>query len=134
VKNSARVRVGIHASSMVREVPTYREPDTAHVGTSHVGTDAFVRPCGPEVPGRSTVPATDESPAAAMAAHTYPARVETADVKTAHVGTGAFARPGGPPVPARSAVPATPPQRKPAESVKPAPKDRKNAAHRASGG
>jgi hypothetical protein len=142
VKNSARVRVGIHASSMVREVPNYREP----------------RPAAPA----PTVPApTKEELAAVIAAHTYPARVENADaktahVKTAHVGTGALARPGGPAVPVRSAVPATqtkasseweaalaavpatPPQRKPAvsvpASVTQAPKERKNAARGASRG
>jgi hypothetical protein len=119
VKNANRVHFGIHSSSMVKDVPDYREPETtnvgtAHVGTGHVGTDAFVRPGGPEVLGRSAVAAARENPAAAMAAHTYPARVETADVKTArvgtgHVGTGAFARPAGPAVSVRSAVPTTKP-------------------------
>src|SRR5579863_7239917 len=139
VKNSARVRVGIHASSMVREVPEYADP-------------------------RPVVPApTKEEVAAVMAAHTYPARVEKADaktagVKTAHVGTGALARPSGPAVPGRSAfrdakpsarvaspspvanlsanraASPAPPQRKPPATVTPAPKERKNAAHGASRG
>jgi hypothetical protein len=114
VKNANRVHFGIHSSSMVKDVPDYREPETtnvgtAHVGTGHVGTDAFVRPGGPAVPGRSAVAAAHENPAAAMTAHTYPARVETADVKTARVGTGAFARPAGPAVSVRSAVPSTKP-------------------------
>ena len=139
VKNSVRVRVGLHASSMVREVPEYRDP----------------RPSTPAPP----IAPTKEELAAAIAAHTYPAaRVETPDVKATHVGTDAFVRPSGPAVPVRSAVrptttkptseweaalaavPAAPPHRKPAESVKQpvnhaaAPKGRKNAAHGASRG
>jgi hypothetical protein len=75
------------------------------------------------------------------------ATLETATVGTAHVGTAAPGCPGGPEVPARSAVPRKPVQaeaatRKPPVSVKEAltststevPKERKSAAHRASGG
>ena len=130
VKNSARVRIGIHASDMVREVPEYRDP----------------RPAAPPPP----LAPTKEELAAVIAAHTYPAarvetpdaktaQIKTADVKTAHVGTAAPGCPSGPAVPVRSAVPAAPPQRKPSASVnqpvnEPAPKERKNAAHAASRG
>ena len=138
-KNIARMKVGIYASDMVREVPKYRDP----------------RPATPA----PTIPASSkEELAAVIAAHTYPNRVQTSDAKTTHVGTDAFVRPSGPAVPVRSAVrssttkptsewetalaavPAAPPNRKPSSSVKPpaneaaAPKGRKNAAHRASAG
>ena len=129
---------------------------TAASGAAHLGTDAFVRPSGPEAPGRS-------APA------------------TVHVGTAAPGCPSGPELPGRSAAPPKPrptpaaaAPRKPSVSVKPAPasaktqaptaarkeaprntkteaqtparkkaatsesteapKERKNAAHRASGG
>ena len=73
--------------------------------TAHVGTDAFVRPSSPEVPGRSA-PGT---------AHVGTAAPGRSAPGTAHVGTDAFVRPGGPEVPGRSAPPQQPTPTKPAE-------------------
>ena len=123
-RNIARVRIGIHTRDMVREVPEYREPEIARPAP---------QPAAPGSP-EELVANLRAKRAAAIAAHTYPARVQTPDPTATHVGTDAFVRPGGPEVPVRSAVADAPPQRKPAESVKSAPKERKNAAHRASGG
>jgi len=77
-----------------------------------------------------------------IAAHQLPATAATAT--PAHVGTAAPGCPGGPEVPGRSAVAPKPAQvpaaavtnRKPPATVKSpeAPKERKSAAHRASGG
>ena len=66
VKNARRVKFDIHKTSMVKEVPDYAEAATME----GVGTDAFVSlpraeprgPGGPEVPGRSAVPATIHAP------------------------------------------------------------------------
>ncbi len=168
VKNARRVKFAVGADSMVKEVPDYAEPNVG-TATAHVGTDAFVRPGGPEVPGRSAVAATrpaDETesdlPAVAATApkplHPDPtfwehweaggkelarssaqarAAEATPAAATARVGTDAPVRTSGPEVPVRSAFAAPvpyPTKKKPPVSVKAAPKERKNAAHRASGG
>jgi hypothetical protein len=77
--------------------------------------------------------ATRAEIARVRAAHLQPPQAETA-----HVGTDAFVRPGGPALPGRSALDSGPDPtlRKPPLSVKKleAPKERKIAAHRASGG
>jgi hypothetical protein len=61
-----------------------------------------------------------------------------AEAVPVHVGTDAFVRPGGPASPGRSALDPRPDPtlRKPPQRVKKleAPKERKTAAHRASGG
>jgi hypothetical protein len=92
------------------EVAAKIRADRAAAG---VGTDAFVRPSGPESPGRSAV------------------------ATTTHVGTGTPARPSGPVSPGRSALPSSADTSRPKppasvrEDVKApaAPKERKTAAH-----
>jgi hypothetical protein len=68
-KNARRVNFPLHASEMVKQVPDFAPAPTtaqsaevkpvelkpAEAGTAHVGTDAFVRPAGPELSGRSAV-------------------------------------------------------------------------------
>jgi len=95
---------------------------TNQVGTTHVGTDAFVRPATAKPSAPTTTPA-------------------------ANVGTAAPGCPSGPGVSGRSGVVSSPtpnpkpaastvPKKKPPLNVKhsPAPKERKNAAQRASAG
>lgn len=50
VRNARRVQFGIHSRDMVKQVPEYDDQPSAE--TTHGGTDAFVRPGGPDVPGR----------------------------------------------------------------------------------
>jgi hypothetical protein len=141
-RNVRHMKFGIHDNTMIKEVPNYPGPpvpehesvpapaqwsanmtpaqvaakiraDRAEATASaHVGTDAFVRPSGPEAPAHSAV------------------------ATTTHVGTDAFVRPSGPASPGRSALPSattsadTSRPKPPAsvkEDVKPsaAPKERK---------
>jgi hypothetical protein len=141
-RNVRHMKFGIHDNTMIKEVPNYPGPpvpehesvpapaqwsanmtpaqvaakiraDRAEAAASaHVGTDAFVRPSGPEAPAHSAV------------------------ATTTHVGTDAFVRPSGPASPGRSALPSattsadTSRPKPPAsvkEDVKPsaAPKERK---------
>jgi len=52
VRNSRRVQFG-QSTKMVTRIPNY--PDEQPAETAHVGTDAFVRPGGPALPGRSNL-------------------------------------------------------------------------------
>ena len=148
VRNIRRVKFGIHADEMIKQVPDYPavpDPELEAAAAAEAARQA-----------------TRAEIARVRAAHLAPAQVETANVRTApvttaqvgtacvgtaHVGTGALARPGGPAVSGRSAVELAKPRalsatapdptrHKPPASVKeaPAPKERKIAAHRASGG
>jgi hypothetical protein len=57
VRNARRVRFD-NATKMVTQVPDYTDQPTAettHPETTHVATDAFVRPPGSEVPGRGAL-------------------------------------------------------------------------------
>jgi hypothetical protein len=90
-RNARNVYFGLHDNEMVKQIPEYEDVGTAvsaatRVGADNarVGTDALVRPGGPDVSGRS-------------------ASVKTAHVGTAPVGTDALVRPGGPDVPGRGA-------------------------------
>lgn len=59
VRNSRRVQFG-QSTKMVTRIPNYTDPPSAE--TAHVGTDAPVRPGGPELPGRSN-PSTSKGAA-----------------------------------------------------------------------
>ena len=119
VRNIRRVNFD-HASGMITQVPTY--------------------PAAPD----TEVDEAARSEAARQATRAEIARVTAAHLATANVGTAAPGCPGGPELPGRSAVALKPPptlpaeviQRKPPVSVKApaAPKERKLAAHRVSGG
>ena len=151
VRNIRRVKFGIRSDEMVREVPAYPAVPDAEVEEA-AAAEAARQATRAEI---ARVRAAHLAPANLPSAQVVKAKVTTDHVgtgcvETAHVGTGALARPGGPAVSGRSAVepklpaatPAStytvpdPTQRKPPLGVKgsPAAKQRKIAAHRASGG
>jgi len=116
VKNARRVKFAASAASMVKEVPEYPEPPAAEPEPAPA---PVYRP-------PHTVAEIIEARAAIAAAY-YGSNSET---EIAHVGADAIVRPGG-----EAAVPNADPSKKKAPvSVKEAPKERKIAAHRASGG
>jgi hypothetical protein len=135
-RNIRRVKFGQDTNKMVREVPTVPDPGFEDADRAEADRQA----------DRAEI-------ARVIAAHQRPTNASPAQAATARVGTDAFVRPAATPahvgtaapeVPGRSAVapkPAsTPPAavtaRKPPATVKSpeAPKERKTAAHRASGG
>jgi len=144
VRNIRRVNFA-QATHMITQLPDYPAVPAAEV-------DEAAR-------AEAARHATRAEIARVRAAHLPPASLPTAEVVTAHVGTDAFVRPGGatescgdgsqtrpggPALPGRSAVAPKPAPTPPAETSRPkppqsvkaieAPKERKIAAHRASGG
>jgi hypothetical protein len=140
VRNIRRVHFGLHASDMVKEVPTYPAVPDVEVEEA-ARTEAARQADRAEI---ARIRAAHEVPANVGTAHVAAAHAASAQVATAHVGTAAPGCPGGPEVPGRSAVAPKPAQippakatdRKPPVSVKEpeAPKERKTTAHRVSGG
>ncbi len=109
-------------------------------GTAHVGTDAFVRPGGPEVPGRSAAPQKPMPTAPAQATSRKPSASVKAARPSAKTQAPTAARKEAPrdlKIEARrsekTGVP-TSAETAPTSAGTEAPKERKNAAHRASGG
>ena len=158
VRNIRRVKFGVHKSEMVTEVPDYPTPPLEQVDEQY----AAELDCQEKRAAAARAPKVDPlveyfggadkipphlrrpTPPATQTTGTAPTN---ASVPPANVGTAAPGCPGGPEVPGRSAAPPKPAQaepatRKPPVSVKEsptgarteAPKERKNAAHRASGG
>jgi hypothetical protein len=131
VRNARRVHFDIHADDMVTRVPNYPDPpepepapvaNSVHVATAHVGTDALGCPSGPEVSGRSEVTLT---PGPALSANA-PGIKPIPNAQTSREGRQPKLETDAP----------NPTRPKPPASVKntEAPKERKIAAHRASGG
>ena len=80
VRNARRAQFEFH-SHMVTKIPDYTEPPepdaaSAEATVPSVGTDAFVRPGGPEVPGRSN-PSTKGKPAIDPAQRKPPVSVKS---------------------------------------------------------
>jgi hypothetical protein len=159
VRNIRRVKFSIHSDEMVREIPNYpdppseparqpaasprRPPSHEEVARQRAATLAQYFGGPEKIPAHLKPPA----PAAAAPPTSLPAHLgsnaTSSNVSTTNVGTAAPGCPGGPGASGRSAVapqptkPASPEvtARKPPRSVQAtAPKERKNAAHRASGG
>src|SRR6266496_2675690 len=134
VRNIRRVHFDLHQEDMVREMPSYPAAPITEVDEAAAAEADRV--------------ATRAEIARVAAAHLAAPQIPTNYLGTAHVGTAAPGCPGGPEVPGRSAValkpastePAVVMERKPPQGVKPeavkaaAPKERKIAAHRVSGG
>ena len=134
VRNIRRVHFDLHQEDMVREMPSYPAAPITEVDEAAAAEADRV--------------ATRAEIARVAAAHLAAPQIPTNYLGTAHVGTAAPGCPSGPEVPGRSAValkpastePAVFMERKPPQGVKPeavkaaAPKERKIAAHRVSGG
>ncbi len=157
VRNIRRVKFGMHSDEMVREIPDYptppsepadqpapaprRPPTHEEVARQRAASLAEYFGGPDKIPAhlKPTIPATTTTPG---------------PITPTHVGTAAPGCPGGPEVPGRSAPPPKPVQAEAATTRKPpvsvnevpvaktqaataraaAPKERKNAGHRASGG
>ena len=125
VRNIRRVHFGLHADSMVKEIPDYPTPPLEQVDEQYAKELRLKEQRAESARAREEMLAQ------------YHSTQNKAKPATAHVGTDAPVRPGGPEVPGRSAAPPKPVQakaaeattRKPPLSVKEAPKERKNAAH-----
>jgi hypothetical protein len=131
VRNIRRVKFGQNANHMVTEIPNYPTPPLEQIDEA----EAIVK-------------ARAEKRAEAERAQYHASQRQAKPAESC--GDGSSTRPGGPEVPGRSAAPPKPTPtlpaevtaRKPSASVKQpptsakteAPKERKNAAHRASGG
>ena len=161
VRNIRRVKFGVHKSDMVTEIPNYTTPPLEQVDEQYAAElrrqderaesarapkeDPLVEYFG----GADKIPAHLKRPTSPPAT---PANgsLGNGSCQDGLCGDGSQTRPSGPEVPGRSAAPQKPVQaqaaeaatRKPPVSVKAipastkteAPKERKNAAHRASGG
>ena len=157
VRNIRHVQFGLHADEMVKEVPTYPNPPIEETAEEvcEPAPPALRRPTREEIDRRRAADLAEY-----FAGSTQPPAF--ASPTTVHVGTAAPGCPSGPAASGRSAAAPKPTAtqsaeaitRKPpisvkeasgkeatasaastkAPSVKPAPKERKIAAHRASGG
>jgi len=153
VKNAGRVKFGVQGRSAVQDVPEYEVPAySAPAAPPDAAADANVAPAktefeipasaAPKQPDQTFWERWEAGAPNVVKADVVPPHVGTAALacpggEVNHVGTGALARPSGPAVSGRSAVPpATPPPapRKPPASANEPPKQRKVAAHGASGG
>jgi len=92
-----------NVSQVVTTIPDYNDPQPSSE-TAHVGTGAFARPGGPEVPVRSAVDPKPPADVPVAQAHVGTAAAASRD----RVGTAAPGCPGGPAVPGRSAVAPSP--------------------------
>ncbi len=115
VRNIRRAKFDIYTDKMVREVPTYPEPPEPKpvAPRTHVGTAALGCPGGPEVPGRSAVARALAIKPAISAQVSPAAREPKAESPT---------------------IDPTRPKRPQGVKEVAAPKERKIAAHHASGG
>ena len=174
VKNAHRVKFGISANSMVREVPNYPEPERPPEPKKYTREEIEViksqmwSDYRKEQAAKAAEAAAKAAPAAEVATTTPPALPPstTKNVGTAHagaenVGTGAIGCPASVPSPQVATVPAAltlssskekgsavtpkttatsaarpevPPRKPVASAPAAAPKERKNAAQRASAG
>ncbi len=163
VKNARRVKFAVGATSMVKEIPTYAPPNVGTAapgcpgGPDSPGRSAAAEESESDLPYSAIVPPTPTRETAAEIKRAAKAQAERdrqaairahlvraakgvcygpstppapAHTPPSNVGADAFVRPGG-----EAAVStADPSNKKPPASVKAAPQERKNTAHRASGG